>query len=501
MASGDGPADPGGRFVVIIETPWGRMPEPKFATPRNFDLPTRGPLDAEFAKIWLGTDFMPWQRMASDVAGEYEPETGLPVYSLIIGTVQRRGGKTKMTTARKARKCMTQRNHRSWYTAQTGGDARDAFLKFAEEDVQDAPLGKVVRTLRGNGHEVMKFPNGSTIRPHPPTDVALHGKEGDDNDVDEAWSFEDDAGKALMQAIAPTQMTRPGAQTFIWSAGGTAASTWLAALVAKGRALCSSDDPATIIAACRAAGIAFLEFGIPDDLPLDDLEAIAHYHPAFGHTLNLASMANLRSQLTDDNEFARAAGNRWTEIIGGIIPAALWKSVQWHEPVPEDAPIGFGAARSQDGSQVAIVAAVDVGDRIIVEVCDILPTAWRAAEHVEGWAGDEPLAVGRSGPSAPLFDDLVTRDNCRNLEGLGARDASAACGQLEDSLPHRGIVFRPHPALDDAIPIAGKRSVDGGGWVWAHTGQGQIAVLEAATNAVRAVKHRAPEPGEAVFAT
>jgi hypothetical protein len=81
----------------------------------------------------------------------------------------------------------------------------------------------------------MKFPNLSQLRPHPPTEAALHGKQSDRNDIDEAWAFEEVRGKALMQAVAPTQLTRPHAQTFIWSAGGTAGSTWLADLVARGR--------------------------------------------------------------------------------------------------------------------------------------------------------------------------------------------------------------------------------------------------------------------------
>lgn len=455
------------------------MPEPKFATKRDPAYPTRGGLDAEFGRIWLGADFMPAQRMIADVAGEYDPETGLPRYSLVVTTLQRRGGKTFYTFARKARKAFGQRNHRSWYTAQTGADARDAFLKFHDDLVVGSPLEKVVRTLRGNGHEVMKFPNGSTIRPHPPTEQALHGKEGDDDDVDEAWAFTKEEGKALLQAIAPTQLTRPGAQTFINSAGGTAASTWLAELVARGRA----GDPS----------ICYIEFGIPDDLPLDDLEAIAHYHPAFGHTLDLAALTNLRTQIPDDNEFARAAGNRWTEIIGGVIPAALWKSVQHPDPVPDTGDIGFGAARSHDGTQVAIVAAVRDGDRIIVEVCDVLPSAWRAAEAVEGWAAGNTLAVGRSGASAPLYDDLVTRDNCEPI-AMGGREAAASCGQLYDALPHQGVKFRPHPDLDAAVQVAGRRSIDGGGWVWAHTGQGQIAVLEAATAALWALGHRKPTP-------
>jgi len=483
-----------------IDTEWGRMPRPKFATPRNHDLPTRGHLDAQFAEIWLGAPQMPWQQMVSDVAGEYDPATGLPVYTMIIGLAMRQVGKSHMTMARKGRKCFMNRNTRAWYTAQTGADAQDQFLKFHDDVVADAPLNAVVRTLRGNGHAVMKFPNGSTIRPHPPTEHALHGKQSDDNDVDEAWKHAQAVGKAIMQAIAPTQLTRPGAQTFIWSAGGTAESTWLAGLVALGRALCSSDDPAVIIAACREAGIAFFEFGIPDDedFPLDDLELMASYNPAFGTTLTIEALKTLRTQMPDDAEWARAAGNRWTEVIGGVISAKTWKDVQHEDVVPEGVPIGFGAARSEDGTQVAIVAAHEVGEQIVVEVCDVLPTAWRAAEHVESWAGDDALAVDRAGESTSLYDELVTRDNHAPLPITG-RDYSGACQFLSDALPHKGVVFRPHPALDDAVRVAGKRRLDSGGWVWAHTAAGQIAALKAATLAVWALRHREPEPSKAEF--
>lgn len=509
-----------------VDTEWGRMPRPKFATPRNHDLPTTGHLDAKFADVWLGAPPMPWQRMVGDVAGEYDPATGLPVYTMIVGVLQRQVGKSHMTVARKARKCFMRRNTRAWYTAQTGGDAQDQFLKFNDDVVAESPLARVVQTLRGNGHAVMRFPNKSTIRPHPPTEKALHGKQSDDNDVDEAWAHSEDEGKAIMQAIAPTQLTRPGAQTFIWSAGGTAESTWLAGLVALGRALCSSDDPAAIIAACREAGIAYFEFGIPDDedFPLDDLELVASYNPAYGHTLTLEGLKSLRTQLTDDAEFARAAGNRWTEVIGGVIPDKLWKRVQVETEIPDDVPLGFGAARSEDGTQVAIVSAAEVGGQIVVEVCDILPSAWRAAEHVEEWAAGDALAVDRAGASTTLHDEIVTRgvhqtptergERIDLVDGpmpITSRDVSGACQYLLDAMnakdgdgqPAPGVVFRPSPALDAAVKIAGKRKLDNGGWVWAHTAAGQIAVLQAATLAVYALRHRVEPPEEtpAVFSS
>lgn len=451
------------------------IPGLKFATQRDLSRPTVGTLDAEFARVWLRKPFMPFQRFIADVAGELDPATGLPARSLVVITGPRQIGKSHMALSGVGQRCMSRPNFRAWYTAQTGGDARDQFLKFNDEVVADTPLERIVRTLRGNGHELMRFPNKSTLRPHPPTEEALHGKQSDRNDIDEAWAFDELEGKQLLQAISPTQLTRPGAQTFIWSAGGTARSTWLANLVARGRA----GDPS----------ICYIELGIPDDLPLDDLEAIAAYHPAYGHTITLDSLRNLRTQLEDDAEFARAAGNRWTEVIGGAISAGTWSSVRHPGEIPDAIPLGFGAARAEDGSHVVVAAAAVVDGYVVVEVLDVLP-AYGAAAKVKAWAAGDPLAVVPTGPHAGLADDLV-KVRTPNLMQLSARDSYAAVEKLLDALPHRGYRFRPSEALDDAVKVAARRRVADGGYAWSRTEAGpSIAALEAATNAAWAVTHR-----------
>lgn len=451
------------------------IPGLKFATARDLSRPTRGTRQGQFARVWLHQPFIPFQQHIADVGGELDPDTGLPVYPLVVVTGPRQIGKSHMSMAGNGERCFTVPRFRAWYTAQTGGDARDQFLKFNDENVKGSPLEKVVRTLRGNGHEVMKFPNDSTIRPHPPTEDAMHGKQSDRNDVDEGWAFTEDQGKQLMQAIAPTQLTRPGAQTWIWSAGGTANSTWLAALVARGRA----GDP----------NMAYFELGIPDDLPLDDLEAIAAHHPAYGYHVTLDSIRNLRAQLEDDAEFARAAGNRWTEVIGGAITAGTWNSVRYPDPIPDDAPLGYGAARAEDGSHVAVAAAALVDGYVVVELVDVLP-AHNAAPTVKKWAAGADLVIDPSGPSASLVDDLVKIRTSRLVQ-LSARDASAACAKLLDALPHRAYRFRPSEALDAAVKVAAKRRVGDGGYAWSRTEAGpSIAAIEAATNAAWAITHR-----------
>lgn len=444
------------------------MVEPKFATARDLTYPTRGTIQGLWARHWLGREFMPWQQATADLFGEYDPDTLLPRYSLCICTVQRQAGKSDLVMVGSGERCFSVPDYRAWYTAQTGRDARDQFLKFAEEVVEGSPLDRVVRTLRGNGHEVMRFPNGSTMRPHPPSETALHGKQVDRDDIDEAWAFTRAEGAALMQAASPAKLTRPGAQTYIWSAGGHARSTWLAELVARGRA----GEP----------GIAYVEYGIPDDMPIDDLQGIAEHHPAYGHTVTLDSILSMRRDITDDGEFARAAGNRWTEVIGGAIPLDAWAAMRTDSVIPDGALVAYGAARAADGTHVVLAAAAEVDGLVVVEVVDLMG-AHDAAGRIAHLVDYDDVAVGSTGSDAPLCDDLATRRGVRLTRVTVGQDA-AALGQLVDSIPDRAYRFRQHPALDTAVEAAAMRTVGDGGKVWANAGSpAPIAALVAATRA------------------
>jgi hypothetical protein len=451
---------------------------PKFATPRNFAARTVGDLDARFAETWLRCPLMPWQRYVADLGGELDDQ-GSPAHSTVVVTLPRQAGKSHLDMAQVGQRCFTRSNFVSWYTAQTGADARDQFLKFADDVVADTPLGLVVRTLRGNGHEVMRFPNGSRLRPHPPVEKALHGKQSDRNSIDEAWAFSEAQGAQLLAAIGPTQLTRPGAQTWIWSAGGTANSTWLASLVARGR----EGDPS----------ICYVEYGIPDDLDPDDVGQLAQFHPAYGHTVTVDSLTRLRDTLNDSAAFARAAGNRWTEVIGSAIESGVWARV-CHPDVPEIQPgsrLAYGAARSADGSMVAIAVAAELDGRIIAEVLQTLPTAYRAAEHVLTWAAGGKIVIDPVGASASLSADLE-RVGARNVHRLTPRDAAAACSDVLDGLKVSAHLFRPHPDLEAARLVAGVRTVSGGGRAWTRTALGApVAPLEAITYAIRGL-HRPP---------
>jgi hypothetical protein len=468
----------------------------KFHTARDLNYPTRGHQDDAFARIWMGKRLLPWHRRALDVAGEYDPATGLPRYPMIVLPEPRQAGKSFMAMAKNGRKCFTNPGHRAWYTAQTGQDARDQFLKFHDDTLAGSALQGAVTLKRGNGHECMTFANGSTLRPHPPTEDAMHGKQSDDNDIDEAWAFSAEHGALLLQAIGPTQLTRPGAQTWIYSAGGTAESTWLAELVARGRATDGAPG----------MGICYVEYGIPEGSDAEDLQNIYDHHPAAGTLITMESLKALRELFGDDAAgWARAAGNVWTEVIGGGIPAATWAAAQTTDELEDGAPIGWGAARAGNGSHVAIAAAVQLeGGRVVAELVDLVP-AHGAAERVRSWVAGDTLMVSRSGSSSGLADDLeLLKVPLELWDGKRAstpttRDEASACQTFLDSLTAGAFTVRPHPDLDTAVAVAGKRRTTGGGFVWAPTAGGfPIAALEALTWATYAVRHRRPRIGKPV---
>lgn len=462
--------------VVDPEVDPATIPGLKFFTPRDERFPTIGHRQARWARIWLGRELMPWQRLMLNVFGEYDPETMLPRYTTHVDTVQRRAGKSFGEMVVAGERSFVVPGHLSWYTAQTGQDARIEFLKFHDKILDGTAASRLVRLMRGRGEEILHWPNKSEMRPFPPSEAKLHGKESDRATIDEAWWFDLATGLLLMQAIAPTQLTRRGAITALHSAGGTANSTFLADWVARGR----RDDRT----------FAYFELGCPDDLDMEDIEAVASYHPAFGHTVDLAALRSMREKFGDNTAaWARAAGNRWTEIVGGAISKDAWASVRYADPLPGSGRLGFGAARAEDGSHVVVAVAEQIAaDLAVAEVVDVIPPVG-AADHVIGWAKGDPIGVDPSGPSEGLADDL-SRLRAPQLTVLTGRQAGAATTDLLDAIKARTYRFRQHPTLDSGAQVVATRPRGDGGKMLSRTSAASsIAAVEACAWALYVSKH------------
>jgi phage terminase large subunit-like protein len=425
----------------------------------------------------LARPFMPWQRRASALLNEHDGR-GRRTRRFVVVTIQRQAGKTSWLLAEAVERCLFGLpRRRVWYTAQNGQYARDKWGELVEELVA-SPLGDRLDVKLTNGSERVTFPNGSTLRPFPPTRDALHSMQSDLVILDEAWKHSADRGAELMQAIGPTQATRPGAQVVVVStAGSLADSTFLWPLVQRGRA----GDPA----------IAYLEWSIPDHVDPLDVDAVAAYHPAVGHTIDVEFLRGEAGVLADlPGEYARAYGNRWTQTLERIIDPGVWADAATLSLLPAGR-VALGADIAQDRSRAAIVA-VNAG---IIEVVDSRPgTDWIAARMLEVITNQQPAAVlvDRIGPSSTLADDLTTAGV--DLVPLTAGIYAAACERFVDDLTNGRISYRPHPALDAAVDAAAQRPL-GDGWAWGRRrAAAPICELVAATLASWGDQHRPAAP-------
>jgi hypothetical protein len=446
-----------------------------------------GPAVARIAAA-LGRPLMPWQRHVADVGGEVD-EAGRFVYPLVVVTVQRQSGKTTLDLSQSVQRCLQAPRRKIWHTAQTGQDARKKWRELAE-DIMTSPLRTVVqgRPHTSNGGERLTFVNGSQLRPHPPTRDSLHGEQSDLCNIDEAWVFDEIQGADLFQAITPTQATRPGAQTWIYSTRGDRSSVWFHGLLERGLA----GEP----------GIALFDWSIPEDADPMDLEVIAAHHPAFGHTIDMASLLRAKATLADKpGEFARAFGNRATGAGERIIPAAAWAAAATRADLPAGRP-AYGAAVARDGSAGALVAAVLAPDGVPwVEVIAHRPgRSWLVDAVTTLRDAGQGVAVDRKGPAAPVADQLELAGV--ELLPLNVSDYAAACQDIYDRIlagPPPRVHLREHEALDTAADIAARRTLADGAWVWSRNrSAGDVSALEAATLAAWAVlRNPAPEPAPA----
>jgi hypothetical protein len=421
---------------------------------------------------------MDWQRRASDVIGEHDPATALRVHPFVVVTVPRQAGKTTFALTEAALRCVlpARRPARVWYTAQTGQAAREKW----DELVRAVPASWAVKITRTNGAERIRFPSGAQLRPFPPTRDALHGEQSDLVIVDEAWTLDTDRGEALMQAIGPTQATRPGAQVLIVSTAGTDSSTFLRGLVDRGRA----GDPS----------VTYLEYSIPDDVDPLDVDELAGWHPAVGETIDRAFLDVQAGILADlPGEYARAYGNRWTATAERVIAPALWARAIAVRPLPPGPPV-FAADVAADRSRTAIIACNDG----VLEVVRSDPGVdWAVPAILELRRKHRPAAVvvDRYGPSAALADQLEGAGV--DLFPTSAQTYAAACQSFLDGIgaaPPR-ITYRMAPELDAAVDAAATRPAADGAWVWSRRlATAPICELVAATWAAWADLHRPPAP-------
>jgi hypothetical protein len=445
---------------------------------------------------------MPWQRRASDVATEIDPATGLPWYGLVVVTVQRRAGKTTLESDIADHRCLTQRDARCWYTAQTGKDAskwmrEHHFPALARATIfgrPGTPSARYVRTKRA-GHEGIDWAHGSSFHVFAPLRDALHGEYSDLVFEDEIWSLSADQGADLRQAVQPTMLTRPGSQLWAVSTLGDDSSVYLDGFVEAGRAALADPN----------ARVAIIDYGLRDEDDPEDLDVVASRHPAYGHTFGMPALTAARESFRKPNGdddiagWVRAYGNRPTRTRETAIPAAIWAAAGRSNPGVPDR-VGLGIDVTPDLTRVALAAgwrATEDSDTLKVRAGDgfvhLLHTGRNDREFpafvaAVAKARRVPVTADRGSSGALEVMDALARNHPEVAQELTTTaQYVAACGQLDRGIREDTVHHFNDPDLDAAVEVATKRSLLDGGFGWGRKDSaGSIAELVAATTALGA---------------
>lgn len=329
-----------------------------------------GPRLARIAEK-LGLPLMPWQQQVADVAGEYDPATGLPAYREVIVTVPRQSGKTTLVLVTMLDFALMRGGaRRIAYTAQTGLDARQKFVNDLMPLLERSPFKVAIdRTLRSAAETAFEFRNGSRVEVLATGEDSGHGRTLDLGIIDEAYADEDDRRE---QAIVPAMTTKSDAQLYVFSTMGTPRSALLNRKVQTGRA---------IVEAGITEGIAYFEWSAPQDADPSDRRVWDTCMPALGHTITPATVSHSQLSMTD-GEFRRAYLNQIREHDARWLPDGAW--AQRRHPdgrgVPEDgADITLGFDGSYNGDSTAIVGCTM--DDHVFEVA-----VWeRPRDAADGW--------------------------------------------------------------------------------------------------------------------
>lgn len=409
---------------------------------------------------------MPWQRAAADVAGEYDPDTGIPYYREVVLLVMRQQGKTTIELSVTVDRFVSWAT-RQWvvYSAQTGGDARKKLLKDWAPALEASPLAALVaQVVKANGHESIEWADGSFVETMASLAASGHGFSVNLGFVDEAWKDHDERREG---AIRPAQLTIPDAQLWVVSTAGNADSTYLKRKVEIGREAAVAD---------RGSGVCYIEYSVPDDEDPYDLDVMLRYMPAlcptpgpckcsphWRHTVTHEVLL-AEQQGIEESEYRRAYGNVFLRgSLHETIPADLWDLVQDPNASPSG-KIRVGLEVAEDRMSGALTAAaggavelVDhrAGTGWMVEAAKALHAAWKAEIVVDG-----------AGPAAPIADDLeaegvpVTRMSTPNV--------IASCGRMYDAIADQQVKFRPSAKMDDAVAGLAKRTA-GDRFVWSRS--------------------------------
>ena len=388
----------------------------------------------------LGLELLPWQRHAISVLSQRHGRGYR--YPVAVVSTPRQSGKTTMLGCLLIYRLLAYRGYRGYYTAQSLKDARYAWSSWV--DLIGAGIGlDHFKTRLGFGVEQLQVPSmNSTLLPVVRKEQAMHGRQSDTYVFDECWELLPDKAESLIQAVQPTQATRPNRQLLFVSTAGTDESIWFRDWVRRGRE--ATGDP--------AAEICHLEWACPEDLDPCDATTWHSFHPGLGGLIEEATLHSALD-LHGPDLFARAYGNCWPKVEQSW--RGNWAELASAERIPNDAPVVFGCDAEPGHQSAAIVAAwLNPEGVLVAEVVDSRPnTDWllpRLAELTRKHQSE--VAVTTTGPLAFLIPEGQQLGIAWTR--LSASDYANSVARLKNLVREKRIAHPDDSRLNSAVDNA-----------------------------------------------
>lgn len=424
---------------------------PRFGTPRNPDLPTRGHELAEVAER-LGVPPLPWIRHAFDVLYEYDPDNeGRQLYDTDDTTIMRQCGKTMgFFTPRMVHRTTMVPNRlgrqRVMFTMHKRDKARQKLERDIAPMLRDSesfreitnPKARPGRSNRewkislNNGGEHLLFGRGNYLQIDTPSKKAGHSDTLDAAFFDEIRFAQTDDVEA---GVRPTMITRFDKVFARASTAGDHESFYMWPLVVTGRKHCADG---------QLGKRAYFEWSIPEDADLHDPEVWWEFHPALGWTIQLDDiMAELRAAENHPDEskldtFRQEYANQWVrhpQLADGprefVLTAEQLTAAEIDPRTPFLAPRTLGVDMAPDGQSGSIVlAGWNAGGYGQVKVLR-QEAGWFWIEQAvrDAIVEHEPAAISydSGGPTAALAPAIARAAGTLPIEPLAGKTYGAAC--------------------------------------------------------------------------
>lgn len=336
------------------------------------------------------------------------------------------------------------------------------------------------KVLSGNGHQVIKFTNGSRIlfgaREHgfgrgiPGVSIIV---------FDEAQILSQRAKNAMLPSVNTTRNPliiymgtppdpRDQSETFKWM---------------RRRALDFKRNAAAAELLELEIDVLYIEIGADPGADIDDREEWAKGNPSYPYRTPDEAFLRLRAQLGDDDAFRREGLGIWDEdqtSTPRAISADLWKATEVTSAPEPGLRRGLGVAFSLDGARLSIAGASIADDEDAIAFAELIdaysgsmdsglgPLADWMAERWRSYSGF--VLAGRAG--ATVLENLLLKRKVpqrRILVTNTPQFLKAVANHLDEirakTVTH--LVAEGQTALDEAVKVTDKRNrtVDGG-WSW-----------------------------------